>query len=308
MAGHGGPDFGFTGSFKLRAFCPKTSPVGAPEPMRYRFLYVHPDNPGVEVPITGNLVTEIPNLATRYIPWDFGLGPVWYPQTIKLQGAGATPDPTPHPIVPPGNTWGAVPAHVIVPDGDGWVTIDQSAIDDGFQGFLMGFNSTPAVLGGGAPNDGVGNAVTDQKMGTLLRLIFEAKPVSSAGPPTFRDELPSIYVNNWAEVRLLDIKEFHGPDADSCTPLDAGLHILYTTDHELMLGWSISITTAASLVAPALPNGIGPRGGSGTEILDIHLWPPCSYTVTLTTQRAVTNGEGDDSGSSASMTFCIEHP
>jgi hypothetical protein len=306
VASHGGPDFGFFGYLKLKAFCPKKNPGGAHEPMRYRFLYVHPTNPGVEVPITGALVQPV-NIGTRYIIWDFGLGSVYYPQTIRLKGSGATPDPTPHPVVPPGTSWGPVPTHVVVPDADGWVIVDQNAIDDGFHDFLMRFDSTGAVAGGGAPGNGAGNNVVSKKNGVKIKLIFEAKPVSSGGPATFRDELPVIYINNWSEVSLLDITQFHGGGADSCTPLDASLDIQYTTDHELMASWGLSISTAASVVIPVLPGGTGPRGGFGTEHLNISTWPPCSYTVSLGTRRSLTDGENDDPGRSVNMTFCIEH-
>jgi hypothetical protein len=300
VAGHGGPNFGFFGNLKLKGFCPKTAPGDPSKAMRYRFLYEHPDNPGVEVKITGTSLVAPVVVGSRLIWWDLGSGKTWTFQTIVVSGSGATPYPTQPPYPP-----GPVPAHVIVPDADGWINIDKDSVDDGFYGSLIRFRSPAAVPGGLAPGNEAGNPVTNPKNGVALKLIYEAEPVAG-GFPKFRNELQKILVNNWQEVRLLDLQQFHGPGANSCSPLTSDLNILYTADHELMRNWNISITTAASVPGgiPTLPSGTVPRGGFGNDHHNITTWPSCSYKVWLTTRRALTNGEWDDDADSSLVTFC----
>ncbi len=113
-----------------------------------------------------------------------------------------------------------------------------------------------------------------------------------------------LHVNNWAEVRQLNLQQFLDPGVTGCTPLTTALDILYTADHEQIASWQLSITTAAPVAIPPLPGGTTPRGGHGTEHLNIAAWPPCSYTVHLTTRRALTNGETDDDADTTRVTFC----
>ena len=307
VVGHGGPNFGFFGNLKLIGFCPKTAPGDPSKAMRYRFLYEHPDNPGVEVPITGTSLVAPVVVGSRLIWWDLGSGKTWTFQTIVVSGYGATPYPTQPPYPP-----GPVPAHVIVPDANGWINVDKDAVDGGFYGPLIRFRSPAAVPGGAAPGNGAGNPVTNQKNGAALKLIFEAEPVAG-GLPKFRNELQKILVNNWQEVRLLDLQQFHGPSANSCTPLSSDLDIMFTADHELMLAWSLTIKSAAFSPQDALPapasnpvrSGSAPtRGDADIAHLGITTWPSCSYKVWLTTRRALTNGEWDDDADSSLLTFC----
>jgi hypothetical protein len=83
-------------------------------------------------------------------------------------------------------------------------------------------------------------------------------------------------------------------------------NILYTTDHELMAGWRISISTTAEIPGgvPVLPSGVGPRGGFGNHHVDITTWLACSYLVGLTTRKSLTDGENDDPDASSWVTFC----
>jgi len=306
VLGHGGPNSGFFGDLQLGGFCPKTVPGDPSKHMRYRFLYVHPDNPIKEVPITGPLVADIIVGYRKIENWDMGdgAGPVTTIfQKIIVSASGATPDPTQPPYLP-----GDFPSpHVIEPDSDGWIKVDQKSLDGGFYGPLIKFKSAVAVPDGPLSHSGAGKPVApaDQKNGVALKLIFEAEPIGG-GTPTFREELPKILINNWNEVRLLDLKQFHESGADSCTPLTNKLNILYTADHELMRNWDIKITTAASgVMIPTLPSGTGPRGGDGDKFVDISTWPSCSYLVWLTTRRALTNGETDDSGrDKPPISFC----
>jgi len=313
VLGHGGPDYGFFGNLTLYGFCPKVSPPDSSNPMRYRFVYEDLDNdPGNEIPVTGNLVAPI-KVGSRLIQWDLdGSGPDWVFQSIILKKSGATPDPTPTPSVPPGTPWGPVPEHVIVPDSEGWVEVDQDALDGGFATLMKlrtgHIHSPPA-----APHDGAGNSVSDPKSGMPVKLIFEAEPISG-GPPSFRDELPRLYINNWGEVRQLDLQQFQ-TSGSSCTPITSDLDILYTVDHELLESWSLTIKSAAFSPQDDLPapysnpirSGSTPRGDADTVHLDVSdnsKWPSCSYKVWLTTQRALTNGEHDDDGDSTLLTFC----
>ena len=104
VLGHGGPNYGFFGCMKLKGFCPKTSPIGAPSPMRYRFRYATLADPGTLIPITGDKVCGV-IVGSRLIQWKV-VGDVlsWTFQTIQIAGAGATPDPTPTPGGP--GPWG----------------------------------------------------------------------------------------------------------------------------------------------------------------------------------------------------------
>ena len=126
--------------------------------------------------------------------------------------------------------------------------------------------------------------------------------------PTLTNELENVYINNWIEVSELDLKEFHGPGHNSCSGLTSAIHILYTADHELMKSsWGVGITSAAAIPAippPPLPGGTLPRGDAGVRFIDISAWVPCSYIVSLTTQRLLTDGENDDTGRTRQLTFC----
>jgi hypothetical protein len=205
-----------------------------------------------------------------------------------------------------------VPDHVIVPDANGWIAVDQNGLDAGFYGPLIRFDSSVAIVGGVAPGSGnsnAGNAIppAQQKNGVPLRIIFEAKRVSDpdAAPPLFSNDLPKVVVNNWNEVNDIYLTEFTGLGATACSGLTTGLHIQYTADHELLAAWSLGISTAATPnPVPVLPAGNVPRGAAATLPLDIHLWPACSYTASLTTRRKLTDGETDDSERTNPITFC----
>jgi hypothetical protein len=304
--GHGGPNFGFFDCMKLVGFCPKTSPVFPGVPMRYRFLYEQP--PGNKVPLVGNLLCQVV-VGTRLIPWWNGFFFPFTAQTILVKGSGATPLVTPPPGPPvPGVPWPGPPPHVIVPDPQGWVAVDQSALDGGFVGNLMGFDSTAAFPGGAAaPGVPAGTAVPalNQKIGVDAAIIFEATRVGVPAPPVdFTNTLAKIHINNWDEVRLLDLLQFHSGGGTPCSPLSTDLDIEYTTDHELMAAWGIGIVTAAVLPPLVLPSGVGPRGAAGTHHENITAWPSCSYAVQLTTRRSLTDGLVDDSDKTTQLTFC----
>jgi hypothetical protein len=247
---------------------------------------------------------------SRLIQWDiFGTGLQWTFQEIEVGPTGATPGlPTP-PAVPPGTPWGAPPAHVIVPDADGWVEVDQLALDGGFYGPLLGFDSTHAAPGG-APNPGVvaGASVPggSQRNGRDVEIVFEATRVGQPAPADFSNSLPKARINNWGQVQLLDILQFHSGGGTPCSPLSTALDIEYTVDHELIAAWGVSMSSAAAppaaLTAP--PSGTTPRGGNGTHHENIAGWPSCSYSIHLSARRALTNGLQDDPTVTTTRTFC----
>jgi len=199
--------------------------------------------------------------------------------------------------------------------------MDPAATNGGFSGPLLRFDSTTVVPGGGAPSSGAGVPVPPaaQKSGTMLRIVFEAEPVSGHTPanPTLTNELPKLYVNNWSDVNDLNLLQFTGPGNTPCSGLTNNLDILYTADHELMAAWSVGVSSAAFPPSgvPPLPPGVswpagpsvahpGPRGEAATFSLNIGTWPACSYKVTLTTRRMLTDGEIEDTGHTNLVTFC----
>ena len=322
---HGGPGFAFYDGLsgyglKLIGDVPTTHPSGG-DPMRYRFWYEHPANPGVQVPINASRISAVV-VGTRPVNWDFGFGPVETFQSIVVAPTGGTtsPPPPPPPPGPPFTNWGPVPAAVIIPDADGWVIVDPNATNGALSGPLVRFISSTAVPGGNAtdPADKAGNPPTSPKNGTAIRIVFEAEPVTgpSGGSPLLTNELSKILINNWADENLLNLAEFGG--GTCCTPLTTSLDIQYTADHELMRSWAVGISSCAFSLpghpaVPTLPSGGNTRPGgpppntpNGTATVNISTWPGCSYLVSLSTTRAVTDGEQDDTGHTNWVTFCID--
>lgn len=304
---HGGPDFAFTDCLELRGFCPAASPIDGTA-MRYRFLIA-----GSNAPLTGSLVCSV-DAGTRRVPWPVNVGGIAQAaqvltfQTISIEGA-AVPDPAPP---APGDPWVPPPVHVIAPDADGWITVDAAHVAGGFT-TLIGFDSSAVVPGGVPPSPppGAGNPVTgaDQKNGTDLGLIFQATRVSGpTTPPDSTNSLAKIHINNWAEVNLLDIAEFHTSGGTACTGITSSLHVEYTTDHEQMRAWEAVITSAA-LGAPITvaggPDAMHPRGDAANQSVSTGGFQPCSYVVTLSTRAGLTTGLADNLGRSQQKTFCV---
>jgi len=310
VLGHGGPDYGFFGCLELRGFCPATSPLSGGGAMRYRFLYETAD--GVRLPVVPALVCAV-SVGSRRIFWKENSNSFEETfQTIRIAGSGATPDPTPQPAGP--GPWGPPPAHVIVPDGDGWIPVDPQALGGGFNGALIGLNSR-ALHPGGPPNPGVAAGqqipAANLRDGIDLRVVFEATRVAGPmTPPDHTNALQKLHVNNWDEVPLIDIAEFHTGGGTRCSPLSSTLGVEYSVDHARMAAWSIDIVTAAPVTPPALPGGTSTRGAGlhsafGVQTVDISAWPSCSYTLRLHARRALTTGLVDDDADSYPVTFCI---
>lgn len=302
--GIAGAGWGWFGNLKLRGYCPKTRP-GTGEQMYYRFLYVRG---GTETPVAAGLLEPV-LVGSRLIQWDLdGDGTLeWMFQDVIVAGSGGSPDPTPPPAVPPGTPWGAPPPHVVEPDADGWIRVDPQAIDGGFYGPLVQLRSSVAVPVGTTPSNGPNAAVTDPRNGELVTLIFETTTDPADLTATDRQGArPTLLVNNWAQVRELNLLQFTGPGATACTGLTTDLDILYTVDHQLTAEWSLGVSSAASpWTAPALPGGTTPRGGFGNAHVPLAGWPPCSYTVTLSSRRKLTDGEHNDDTIVVPITFCI---
>jgi len=306
FAGHAGSGWGFFENLKLKGFCPKTAPAEPSEPMRYRFLYEHPSNPGVPVPITGDSLVAPVVVGSKLIQWKVSSDSLeWTFQSIVVAGSGATPDPTPQPVGP--GPWGAPPSLVIQPDPDGWVKVHKDALDGGFYGPLIRFKSAAAAPGGAPPASSAGSPVSDPKSGVALKLTFEAETVGGASP--FSNAVEKVLVNNWDEVHDLDLLQFGGPGGSPCSPLSTDLDVQYTVDHELISDdWGLSIESASGsapgTVIPPYPAGTTSRGHAGTHHEDISAWASCSYQVWLSTRRRLTNGETDDPGRAVLKTFC----
>jgi len=305
---HGGPGYGFFGCLQLRGYCPRTSPIDPSQTMSYRFV-VTPSG-GAPTPVQGGFVCDV-YAGYRWILWNGLLKR----QDIYIRGVNATPDP------PPPSPDPSPPDQYIIPDPQGWVTIPSEVQGDAFDGSLVGFASYVAFPGAPAPAPpAAGSPVPagDQKSGTDAAIVFQATRASTVANvnngtalPDYTNELTKIHINNWAEVRQLDLAQFHGPGANSCSPLSTDLDIEYTVDHELIAGWSIELVTASGQTFTPPPPGPPPppgtaRGGDGDYHRDIHGWPTCSYAVRLHTQRKLTDGIDDDPDKFLpEVTFCI---
>jgi hypothetical protein len=302
--GHGGPDFGFGGGLSLRGFCPKHDPAHLSAEMWYRFLF-QPAGVANPVPITGGFVSEV-LVGTRYTMWN-GSNQL---QTIRLRGTGANgPTPITGPELTP-------PDLIINPDADGWVKVDQAALDDAFSGYLMGFASGVGLpMGNATTSVAAGTDVppVEQKNGSDCAIIFQATgfttptAVNGGAAPDYSNMIAKVRINNWHEVANLDILQFHSGGGTPCSPLGNALDIEYTVDHELLRTWSIAVSSASGMTLTSPPVAAPPpsRGAAGTHHQDISTWPTCSYTVTLFSQKRITDGLSDDPGSPQSMTFCI---
>ncbi len=309
---HGGPGYGFFGGLKLVGDCPALYPTGGPL-MRYRFLCEVLGGGGGLQPVTAAQVIAV-KVGTRPIVWNVSgtPAPIVTAQDIYVAPFGAPPGtvapPTPAPALPPNVAWGPIPAAIMVPDAQGWVPVDPSATNGGVSGPLLRLDSNTVVAGGLAPGSGAGNPISAPANGKLVRIVFQAEPVGGAtgSTPTLTNELERLLVNNWSDVNQLALLQFSGPGNTACSGLSNALDIQYSTDHELMAAWSLGISTSASIPGgvPVLPSGNVPRGAAGTEHLDISTWPACSYLVSLSTRRMLTDGETDDSGHTNYLTFC----
>ena len=320
--GHGGPNFAFFANLSLGGLCPKVDPAHTNEPMAYRFLF-QPAGAAAPTPIAGSYVYGTNGVSGVYVGSRYTL---WHgnpntPQQVWITGTGVT-SPTPPPSTPSPTP----PDHYIVPDANGWVDVDQNALDDAFNGFLMGFASNVAFPGG-LPTPGVlaGTSVpaANQNNGVNAAIIFQATRVSTKAAvnlgavPDYSNQLNTIHINNWTEVHELDFKEFA---TGCCTPIDKTLSVEFTVDHEQMDAgaWSLVIKSCALasdidlIDIPPPPPPIagvtftgGGRGGAGTIVEDTSTWCNCSFTVWLNTRPGLTTGLIDRIVEQNPVTFAI---
>ncbi|NOQ22247.1 MAG: hypothetical protein GQ565_06320, partial [Candidatus Aegiribacteria sp.] len=205
---------------------------------------------------------------------------------------------------------GPVPDHIIEADGNGWIEVDPDAIDDGFNGALARVRTEKIVSGGVAPGSGAGTTPANAKNGALVKLIFETTTDPTDPTKTIRQFFTvTILVNNWQEVRQLSLVEFQSGSAGSCTGLTTGVTILYTIDHECIDEWKVDMSSAASSSGwsepVGLPLGNTPRGVAMTNpTIPTTTWPKCSYSVHLSSRRALTDGENNDDMNTKTVTFC----
>jgi hypothetical protein len=305
---NGGPDFAFHGCLELRGFCPAASPIDG-TPMKYRFVLA-----GSGLELTGGRVCPV-DAGTRRILWPANASGIASAvqvltfQSISIEGAPVADTPPPA----PGDPWVGPTKHVITPDADGWITVDPAHVAGGFT-TLVGFNSADVVPGGTPPSPpplaGTPVATVDQKNGADLGITFEATRISlPPGPPDFTNALGKIHINNWAEVNLLDITEFHTGGGTACTGITTDLHVEYTTDHELMKEWDAVITSAALTLPVTVASGPTvplPRGDGAIQAVSTAGFKPCSYVVTLSTRAGLTDGLIDNVGRSQQKTFCVK--
>ncbi|WP_125610195.1 hypothetical protein [Specibacter cremeus] len=303
LSSNGGPGFGFFDCLELRGFCPVASPIDGTA-MKYRFLIA-----GTNAPITGSRVCNA-DAGTRLISWPENLagvaGAVNVPtfQSISIEGS-----PVPDPVPPaPGAPWQGPSRHVIVPDAQGWIVVDPDSISGGFT-TLVGYD-TGVDVPGGDPSGGIvaGDPIpaANQKDGADLGIIFEATRVVGSGPiADFSNSLAKVHINNWDAIRALTIQQFLVGPLLGCTPISTALDLNYTTDHELMADWSLSVTSFSSSAPGTVVSGSGPRGASAHQHIDTSTWNPCSYVVSLVTRTSRTTGLFDDVALTTQITFCI---
>jgi hypothetical protein len=138
-----------------------------------------------------------------------------------------------------------------------------------------------------------------------VTLIFETTTDPSNPAATVRQsDAVDVRFNNWSEVRELDLAEFLSGGAGACTGLTATVTPKYTVNHEFVATWALSMSSAASpWSAPALPDGTSSVAATHPPI-NVSGWPPCSYTVSLSSRRALTDGETNDPANQTSRTFC----
>jgi hypothetical protein len=314
VAGHGGPNFAFYDCLSLRGFCPKVDPAHTSEDMAYRFLY-QAAGAATPTPIASGFVCDV-LVGTRYTLWHGNPNTL---QSVRIRGTGVT-SPTPPPYTPAPSP----PDHYIVPDPEGWVPVDQNALDDGFDGWLMGFKSDVAFPGGDPlPGVSAGTPVLPtgvQRVGVNAAIIFQATRISTIGavnslmsPPDYTNQIDTILINNWNEVNELNFAEFA---AGCCTPIDKTLSVEFTVDHEeLGAGtWSLEIDScggsAPGVITPPNPTAgvtfaAAGRGAAGTIVEDTSTWVNCSYQVYLRTTPGLTDGLNDRSQDSNLLTFAI---
>jgi hypothetical protein len=305
----------FYNNLQLRGVVPWWEPGNPAGRLKYRFLVQELTSGAIAQPVTGALLHGV-QVGSRNIAWK-SLGDTLSIEQAPIYLADLDEDPVIPPPATPG-PWGPVPAYKVKVDGQGWVVVSEFAIGGGFgvAGSIMGL-ATAAIAPAGTPaNVSAGAAVppAEQLNGRFFRLIFEVARTDGTPLPAYGRTLARLHVSNHGEVRRLGIAEL-GASGVGCSPLNNSLTVKHTVDHELLDLWSLDVSSAAfppyppAPPSPPFPNllsGTAPRGGNGTTAIDISSWLPCSYTVSLTTRLALTDGLNDDTRRTSQITFCID--
>lgn len=305
----------FHNNLPLVGIVPWREPGNPAGRLKYRFLVQELVPGSIVQPVTGALLHGV-RVGSRNIAWK-SLGDTLSIEQAPIYLADVDEDPViPAPAI--SGPWGPVPAYTVKVDAQGWVVVSEFAIGGGFgvAGSIMGL-ATAAIAPAGTPaNVSAGAAVppAQQLNGRFFRLIFEVARTDGTPLPAYGRTLARLHVSNHGEVRRLGIAEL-GVSGVGCSPLNNSLTVKHTVDHELLDLWSLDVSSAAfppyPLVPPSPPfpnllSGTVPRGGNGTTAIDISSWLPCSYTVSLTTRLALTDGLNDDTGRTSQITFCID--
>lgn len=308
-SGAGGVGFGFFHAIKLKGYAPEKFP-GTTNVLFYRFQYSFDG-------VTWNNITQAQLYGSelivgeREITWN---GTTAFQDIVIDHSLPASvPDSIPADAAPL-----PMPKHVLHLDAQGWVRVDQQVLGSGFSGPLLWVDTRVLVPGGDANGtETPGANIVDPKNGRLVYVQFQTTD-DLLDQTHYRTQLQQakIYINNWEEVNLLRLEELHSGVA-ACTPITTQAHVKYSADHELMASWSVGIHSSATGSIVGLPSGVGPRGGISTlpQGLDLATaaltppfnaidWPSCSYSLTLTTVRSLTNGENNDTGKTRQVIFC----
>ena len=184
----------------------------------------------------------------------------------------------------------------------------------------MGLASN-AIAPAGAPavvNPGDPVPSSQQLNGKDIRLIFEVARTDGTPLPSYTQVLQKLHVSNHSQVMRLGVMEL-GSAGVGCNAINNTVTLGYTVDHELIDAWSVKFESAAfstfSPVTPVNPfvSGTTPRGAHAKPVIPITNpanpaanWPACSYLVTLSSSRALTDGISDDPTASTQVTFCID--
>lgn len=289
--GLGGDGWGLYGDLRLVGLMPQKHPING-QPMKYRFLYGSTANP-TEPVTSAALVTPI-QIGTILTGFSSNPGGWLEPQ---FDTVGVTP------------TSGGTDFDInLVPDADGWVEIPQHP-NFTPNGDLIKFRTrTHAAVGGNPGNAEAGNATppANVKNGQLLYVRLQGTDVTEAGA-TYQSAAYPLLINNWREIGVVNLGEL---ETDPCSEVSENtIDVRYTTDHQFMREWSLSIASAASpWTPPALPSMsnpnpppattpapiTSPRGAYGTYSVDTGSWPSCTYRTILTTWLALTDGDHNE--------------
>jgi hypothetical protein len=282
--GAGGVGWGFFAAPKLRGFCPKTSTANG-QPMWYRFRFRNVTD-GTPLQTIEAAMVVAHRVGSR-LAWDAVNG-FWAFQEIHVAPAGASGAPPADPATP----------YVLVPNSFGWIPVVQDALDDGYQELLR-IDSTALVPGGAAPGNGAGNPVAAPRNGKVVEIVFQTTTNPGSDVQEYEQvQRATLLVNNWEEVRLLSVQEFEL--GTPCDKLTSTLTIKYTVDHQLLNNFSLSTSGPSG----PLPSGNAPRGGNATVPVNISAWPTCAYSLSLSSRRSLTDGEGNDDQDQATIIFC----